>query len=133
MWFWRVWTSLQFCAFALLGLDKASAVLKLWRVSTAVLFCACFAGPVGALLGTFVWNHKRVDGSGEPGKSGALKKTLPKMVPVFCVLWGVVAQLARGVVGPMPFPWSLIVAYGAVLVAAVAIRRGAGLTSKRQR
>lgn len=58
-WLLNLLLALNFAAFVLYGLDKLLAMGRLWRIPEKVLwFSAFFGGPLGALLGMYVFRHK---------------------------------------------------------------------------
>lgn len=58
-WLINLFIALNASAFVLYGLDKLFAMGRLWRIPEKVLWFAAFAGgPLGALLGMYVFRHK---------------------------------------------------------------------------
>ena len=104
--FWALWLSMQLTSILLLAIDKASATVGTWRVSSATLFCTCYAGAAGAMLGTFLVNHKKINRPVFFAKNGDyLKHILPKLIPMFFLLVSLLPLAWKDVVGPYPFRW----------------------------
>ncbi len=76
-----IWAIAELVPFIAFGIDKLKAKKGMWRIPEATLLALAFVGPLGALIGMYLWHHK------------TKKPRFFITVPLFLILRGVAVVL----------------------------------------